>query len=768
MARMFQVYGIGQALVPVLPPPLAFENPPTTNQTNYEIGQLVYSPPQLPTSFYLYAGGGNWVNATSAFLLATYAQLAAGSAPNANYVSSTNDIHTFVNTYASAGGVPATTSTEGLVFLATNPEALAGTLTTNYAINPGSLAYALANGLAIGGSVPGAGAFTTLSASSTLAVTGATTLSAGLSGTTATFSSTLHATGATTLGSTLGVTGTTTLAALTQLGTASINASGAATTTIGGSSGAVTLVAGAGGLAINGGGNTIDIGTDAANTIVIGDATGAASLSMYVGSGDFLLDGVAASTYAIGPSTTTGTVVIGGTAQSGAITVGSSTAGSNSVLIANGSGSTTVSIANVTTTGATVSIMGAAAIGTASSFSVFSGSTPTAALTANILTGATPAAASVVNIMTGAQSAGTSQFNLFTGNITGGTQTFNLATGTGAATLNIGTGATVVKTINIGGTAANVIAIGNTQTTGSITIGNALTSGTVTVGGTAGTGLISIGNATNATGQTVSINNAASITGASSVNILSGATPGAAMTLNVMTGLSSTAGQANFMTGAYSGGTSTFNVLTGTSTGGTQTINLATGSSPAVVNIGNAAAGAIGITSGGNITQTIASGNTYAVVGGGGTINIGIDAANTIQIGNGAFATTTRIGSTNTTSTTTINGGSGGVNVTGANLQIATAGKFLEIKGASFAATNSIGVGTLSSGTVDINNTNIAAGDVILLTRTGANGSTTLGELTYTISASTKFTVTSLILGTPGSTQTGDTSTFSYIIVRPT
>jgi len=58
---MFQVYGIGQALISVLPPPLPFQNPPTSNQTNYEIGQLVYSPPHSPTAFYLYGGGGNWI-----------------------------------------------------------------------------------------------------------------------------------------------------------------------------------------------------------------------------------------------------------------------------------------------------------------------------------------------------------------------------------------------------------------------------------------------------------------------------------------------------------------------------------------------------------------------------------------------------------------------------------------------------------------------------------------------------------------------------------
>lgn len=65
MSKMFQVYGIGQALIPVLPPPLPFENAPNNNQTNYEIGQLVFTPPQAPTAFYLYAGAGNWVQFAS-------------------------------------------------------------------------------------------------------------------------------------------------------------------------------------------------------------------------------------------------------------------------------------------------------------------------------------------------------------------------------------------------------------------------------------------------------------------------------------------------------------------------------------------------------------------------------------------------------------------------------------------------------------------------------------------------------------------------------
>jgi len=61
MSKMFQVYGIGQALIPVLPPPLGFENAPTSFQTQYEIGQIVFTPPLAPTAFYMYAGGGNWI-----------------------------------------------------------------------------------------------------------------------------------------------------------------------------------------------------------------------------------------------------------------------------------------------------------------------------------------------------------------------------------------------------------------------------------------------------------------------------------------------------------------------------------------------------------------------------------------------------------------------------------------------------------------------------------------------------------------------------------
>ena len=61
MPKLNQVYGIGQALINVLPPPIAFENAPTSSQTNYAVGQIVFTPGPSATAFYMYAGAGDWV-----------------------------------------------------------------------------------------------------------------------------------------------------------------------------------------------------------------------------------------------------------------------------------------------------------------------------------------------------------------------------------------------------------------------------------------------------------------------------------------------------------------------------------------------------------------------------------------------------------------------------------------------------------------------------------------------------------------------------------
>ena len=104
--------------------------------------------------------------------------------------------------------------------------------------------------------------------------------------------------------------------------------------------------------------------------------------------------------------------------------------------------------------------------------------------------------------------------------ISSGTSAMNISADALATAINIGTGAAVVKTIAIGGTGANVITIGNTQTAGSVSVGAAMTTGTVSIGGTGlQTGTVSIAPGTGA--QTVNI--ATGGTGIKTVNIATGA-----------------------------------------------------------------------------------------------------------------------------------------------------------------------------------------------------------------------------------------------------
>jgi hypothetical protein len=116
------------------------------------------------------------------------------------------------------------------------------------------------------------------------------------------------------------------------------------------------------------------------------------------------------------------------------------------------------------------------------------------------------------------------------------------------------------------------------------------------------------------------------------------------------------------------------------------------------------------------------------------------------------------------TATTTLTATAGDITATLGNVVLNGAGKHLSVHGG--AVTDFIGTATLASGTITVSNTNIATADKIFIQRQAVNGSTTLGELTYTISNATSFTITAAILGTPGSTQTGDTSIVSYFIVR--
>ena len=144
--------------------------------------------------------------------MSTLAQLEAGTPTG--LVPQSSDVFTYVQSVVLAGANIAQTTVTGIVNLATNAQAVAGTATipgvTALAIQPSNLSAVFAAAPAIGGTTPAAGTFT----------------------------------------------------ALTAVGTVSLNASGTAATTIGGSSGAITIATGTGNFSLTGGGNTVGIAND--------------------------------------------------------------------------------------------------------------------------------------------------------------------------------------------------------------------------------------------------------------------------------------------------------------------------------------------------------------------------------------------------------------------------------------------------------------------------------------------------------------------------
>jgi hypothetical protein len=87
------------------------------------------------------------------------------------------------------------------------------------------------------------------------------------------------------------------------------------------------------------------IDTSATSILTLGNTIGATGIIENVGTGNYVLNGVGASTYTVGAATTTGTITIGGTAQTGTTTLGSSTA-ANTLNLGTGTGSTAVNIGN--------------------------------------------------------------------------------------------------------------------------------------------------------------------------------------------------------------------------------------------------------------------------------------------------------------------------------------------------------------------------------------------------------------------------------------
>ncbi len=371
----FSGYSIQQPLASIFPNPVVSNRAPTVADINYPLGMCwVFRGTGIYFLYQVVAGVATWIQATGA-----------------------------------AGVLTSLTVNPG-------PTAITGAFTLTAGINAVSIGADAADHNITMGSVTGVS--TLLLRSGTGGATLATTngVLALTSGTGAINIGADAASHTVTVGSTTGTAST-----VIQSGTGDVVVTSTDLITLD-ATGALSVNSSAG--AINIGNNAIaqaiNIGTAGARVITIGNVTALTGIFHLVGTGNYVLNGVGASTYDIGAATTIGTIIIGGIAQTGALTLGSSS-GINTQIIAGGAGATTLQIANAQVAG---------------SVSIGAGMT-----TGTISIGGT-------GLQTG---------------------TVSIAPGTGAQIVNIGTGGTGVKTINIGtGAVADVITIGS-ATAGNIT-----------------------------------------------------------------------------------------------------------------------------------------------------------------------------------------------------------------------------------------------------------------------------------------------------------
>lgn len=163
-------------------------------------------------------------------------------------------------------------------------------------------------------------------------------------------------------------------------------------------------------------------------------------------------------------------------------------------------------------------------------------------------------------------------------------------------------------------------------------------------------------------------------------------------------------------------------------------------------------AGAVAVTSG--TTMDLDAAGALALNSSAAAINIGNDAvAQAINIGTGAAARTITVGNTTGASALVLTAGSGAVSCA-TNLILSSVATQFQMKGG--AVTDFIGQATLVAGTKTVANTNIAAADRIFLSRSTTGG--TAGHLSFVINPAADFVITS--------SSALDTSTIDYVIIR--
>ena len=333
--------------------------------------------------------------------------------------------------------------------------------------------------------------------------------------------------------------------------------------------------------------------------------------------------------------------------------------------------------------------------------------------------------------------------------VTGGVVSLDADNASDAVNIGLGNVARVISIGNSG--AAHVVAIGsdtgaasltlkagtgnfvlNGAATSTYTIAAATTSGTIAIGGTSQTGTFTLGGSDGA--MTMNIANA---NGAKTINIGAGVSGN---TISLGNGINTSAQVINIAGGA-SGADSTVNIMTGNASAGTITLNAATGNRATTINLGtgtggntlnlmsgvNAAAQTTNIASGesaGNQTVNILSGNAAS---GTQTLNLATGTGGkTVNLANSASLNVVTIGSTNTTSSTTIQSGTGDLIMTSTDAVTIDSAGVLELNSSAGvigigndAVAQNINIGTgAAAREVTIGNTTTTSG-LTLLAGTG-------------------------------------------------
>jgi len=810
MVRTYGLTGLSNSLSAAI----QGQGAPSGNLRGVDLGQSYFDRSTSPFTQYIWNGsswelGGNGDATTSTFgivQLATLTELQTGTAPAGAYVPTANDVATVIAGVVAGAVPPATETQAGIAELATQAETNTGTNDTTI-VTPLKLATYVAGG-------SGAGSFTDLTATGTISFTGATGTGFDI---TAAAASTVDVSGA-------GID----LTLASAAGRVVVNGEEAAAD-------AVRVLSAAGGLDV-----------DVALQMNLASSQNAVDAIRIVASaGGIDIDAVGAATEDINITNTGGSIVLQATESAVDAVDIISTAGG---IRLRATGAAATEDISLTATGSSIVLSATEAVSDAINIDATAGGIDVDAVgQINIATSQSAADSIVIeataggiDILASGASAGEDIDIIATGSSVNISSTENAAL---AITLNTngGTSETIrirnqqgtnAASVDISSTAGGLTLSGGLATADAVNIVASAAGGGIDIdAGTAGfivdtTGGISLDaaaasnfTATGAFDITVqstagSININAGEAAADAVNVDStgGFDLDAALQINIDSSQASatavrivasnagggididagTTGIAVDTTGAFSiDGAATSNV---TVTGAGADLNMGSVLGSVLVSATEDAALAIRLHANGGTSETIQihsdQGTGVSSIGllsdvGGITlratglasadaINLeaaagGIDMDGALQINvasSQAAATAIQLTASDAAGGITATTGTGNFNVSGGHLAIASVARTLLVNGG--AVTDFIGTGVLTAGTQTILNTNIATGDVIILTRIGVAASTVLGELTYSITNATSFTVTSVILGTPGSTQTNDVSTYAYFIVRPT